>query len=697
MRFLTLSFLLSFVSGLFAQNYQVIHTRKEVVADTFFQTHVVTDPYRWLEKTEVSEVKSWAKRQDQMADEWLKKTRRNTNSNSKIDRYRKADLNYSRKAGNYFFSFAYTDNRVNASLLINTTTNKNTREILINPYNDVSRKDRIDIQDYSVSKDSRHLAYQYTRNGSDWCECGVVMLPSGKQLDDQLKGLKFSSIAWKDEGFFYSVFPRGLKYSPTYGQKVHFHKLGEPQHKDELIFERKKKPWISFDFITSSNERFFVLTETDEVNGRVNAFYIDYQSEIRALRPLVTNFDHRITFLDSHDGKLIAIKGSNAGNKQVVEIDPANPLRWREVVPPFSKGALVEAVPFNDRIVGILQENNHPVLLVMDYSGNLLHKARFPMVCSISGLREGYEDGKIHFVLSSYTVPPVVYEFDIKTYEKKPVDRTGVAFDFDGIQYDQIEYTSLDGTKIPMVLVYKGQLKRDRSNPVLLSAYGGFGVVHKPSFNPGIVHFIENGGIYAYANIRGGGDKGYEWANAGRGANKQTSFDDFIAAAEYLISKDYISSDLLAATGTSNGGLVVATAAIQRPDLFKAVIPVVAPTDMLRFEKFTVGPWHRDEYGTVLDSASFCRLKSYSPYHNIKDSVDYPSMLVVTSENDDRVPPLHSYKFVARLQNRAAQRNPILLKVEENAGHYGASSLKLKIRELADQFSFVFHELDMDQ
>ncbi|WP_462317090.1 prolyl oligopeptidase family serine peptidase, partial [Marinilabilia sp.] len=510
-------------------------------------------------------------------------------------------------------------------------------------------------------------------------------------------GLKFSDIAWKKPGFFYSIFPRGSKFAPTHGQKVLFHKLGTPQSEDLVIFERMNNPFASFDFITSSNERYFVLTEMDEGHGRVNAFYIDFDESKPSFRPLVTNYDRKITFLDSRDNKFIAITSSKTGDNRVVEIDPANPLRWRELVPPFSEGALVETVPFKDKIVALVQANNHPVLLVMDYNGNLLHKAEFPFICSISELKGEPDDDKLQFVLSSYTIPPVVYEFDINTFEKNLVDKTGVAFDFKDIKYKEIEYSSHDGVKVPMVLVYKKPLKRDRPNPVLLSAYGGFGVVHKLSFNPGIVHFIENGGIYAYANIRGGGDKGYEWANAGRGANKQTSFDDFIAAAEYLISKDYTSSDLLAATGTSNGGLVVATTAIQRPDLFKAVIPVVAPTDMLRFEKFTVGPWHRDEYGTVLDSASFCRLKSYSPYHNIKDSVDYPSMLVVTSENDDRVPPLHSYKFVARLQNRAAQRNPILLKVEENAGHFGASSLKLKIRELADQFSFVFHELDMDQ
>ena len=244
-----------------------------------------------------------------------------------------------------------------------------------------------------------------------------------------------------------------------------------------------------------------------------------------------------------------------------------------------------------------------------------------------------------------------------------------------------------------MILVYNKELKQNGSNPTILQAYGGFGIVNQPSFDPGIVYFIKQGGIYAFANIRGGGDKGIDWARKGRGIYKQNSFDDFIAAAEFLIKNNYTSAEKLAATGTSNGGLVVATAAIQRPDLFRAVVPVVAPLDMIRFEKFTVGHWHTDEYGTVSDSVGFKRLLSYSPYHNIKNGVNYPSMLVITSENDDRVPPFHSYKFVAKLQNRDVQTNPVILKVEKASGHYGASTFMSNMKEKADIYGFIMYEL----
>ena len=291
----------------------------------------------------------------------------------------------------------------------------------------------------------------------------------------------------------------------------------------------------------------------------------------------------------------------------------------------------------------------------------------------------------------------MVYKFNIRTFKKELTKQTSVNFDFNAIEYKEVEYKSKDSVAISMILVYEKGLKLDGNNPVILEAYGGFGSVNEPSFDPGIVYFIKSGGIYAFANIRGGGDNGEKWAMDGRGNNKQNSFDDFIAAAEYLIANKYTDKDKLASTGSSNGGLVVAVAAVQRPDLFKAVVPVVAPLDMLRFEKFTVGHWHSDEYGTVKDSVSFSKLYGYSPYHNIQEGINYPAMLILTSDNDDRVPPFHSYKFAAELQSRTAQKNPILLKSEKNSGHSGASTFFSALREKADIYGFIMNELTEKQ
>ena len=282
-----------------------------------------------------------------------------------------------------------------------------------------------------------------------------------------------------------------------------------------------------------------------------------------------------------------------------------------------------------------------------------------------------------------------MYKFNIRTFKQELADQTVVTFGFINIEYKEVEYLSKDSVPVSMVLVYQKGLVNNGNNPAILKAYGGFGEVSSSAFDPGIVYFVKNGGVFAYANIRGGGDKGVSWAKAGRGNNKQKSFDDFIAAAEYLIGQKYTSKDKLAATGASNGGLVAAASAIQRPDLFKAVVPVVVPLDMLRFEKFTIGHAWTDEYGTVADSLSFTKLLAFSPCHQIKEGINYPAMLIVTSDNDDRVPPFHSYKFAARLQNRKAQKNPIYLKVEKKSGHYGASTLLTSIKEDADIYGFI--------
>ena len=282
---------------------------------------------------------------------------------------------------------------------------------------------------------------------------------------------------------------------------------------------------------------------------------------------------------------------------------------------------------------------------------------------------------------------------NIKTYKMELTQKTTVNFDFKKIEYKEVEYPAKDSVMVPMILVYEKGLELNGEHPVILNAYGGFGVVPSPGFDPGIVWFVKQGGVFAFANIRGGGDKGHKWAEDGKGANKQNSFNDFIAAAEYLIKNKYTNPDKLAATGASHGGLVVAAAAVQRPDLFKAVVPEVAPLDMLRFEKFTGGHWYTDEFGTVEDSASFLNLLAYSPYHNISDSINYPAMLVATSENDDRVPPFNSYKFVARLQSRNAQKNPVLLRIEKKSGHNGASTYQSMLKEKADIYGFIMHEL----
>ncbi len=691
LRTILLATLLFCCSIALAQEYYAISAKEVAAIDTFYRNYIIEDRYRWLEDLDSPETQQWTKEQSALAKKYLNKCSNNVFSS--IDKYSYAEYNHLTKKGKYYFTYAYYHSLRVPALFYQSSLKAEPR-LLVDP-NYISRKDLINLTGYWVSKDSRLMAYQFSRNGSDWQEAKVITLKLGIHQKDHLTGLKFSDIAWQGNGFYYSTFSQADRFGQTLGQKVFYHQIGKDQQGDSLIFMRNN-PAILFDYKTTADERFFVLKEINPQKGLINIFYADAQADQPQLRPLLTNLKDEIDILDSHQGKLIAITFHQANNGRIVAIDPKNPAKWQEIAPEFSESRLLEAIPFSDRIVAIYQVNQRPIITLFSYTGEILHSSTLPIGASIAGFSGDFTDEELFYYLQSYTVPPIVYKFNIGTFEKKLTERTAVTFSFEDIVYEEVEYLSKDGVPISMLLVYKKGLKLNGRNPTILMSYGGFGIVAQPAFEPGLVHFITQGGLFAFASIRGGGEKGVAWSGAGKGRYKQNSFDDFIAAAEFLIAKNYTTQQKLAITGVSNGGLVAAAAAIQRPDLFKAVVPVVAPLDMLRFEKFTVGHWHKEEYGSVEDSVSFTHLKAYSPYHNIEEATNYPAMLVITSENDDRVPPFHSYKFVARLQNRKAQSNPILLKIEKRSGHAGASTLLSSVQEKADLYGFVMHQLMKD-
>lgn len=686
------AFLFFPIINLYSQDYKPVPTRTSPVTDTFFCRYKVVDQYRWLENTQSPEVIDWVDQQNKASSKYLERACRRTESFDLINHYAYTRYDNPQKLGKYYFTNAYYNDHGGSAIFFQTKLDANP-EILVDPM-EISTRDKIRIGSYSLSKDSKLLAFQFSRNGSDWQEAMVVTMSMGKFKNDHLTGLKFSHLAWKDDGFFYTTHSQDGKFGETYGPKVFYHKIGSTQEDDHLVFGRPYSPGVTIDYLTSSDERFFILKERNETKGIINVFYIDYQSGSDSLKPLIQNMKKfNLDFLDSHDGKLIATAYSAKTNRSIVEINPADPYHWRGIGDEFSDAVLQDVIPFADRLVAVYNANQHPNIIVMDYKGGVLYKNEMPVATSVGGFSGDPADEELLYYFTSYTVPPIVYKFNIKTFKNELTQQTSVTFDYRDIEYKELEYPSSDGVMVPIVLVYKKGLVLDGNHPAILNAYGGFGIISQPSFDPGIVYFVIQGGVYAFANIRGGGDKGIKWALDGRGDNKQNSFDDFIAAAQYLLENKYTSRSKLAATGASNGGLVVAASAIQRPDLFKAVVPVVAPLDMLRFEKFTIGHWHTDEYGTVKDSSSFKKLLAYSPYQNIEDNINYPSMLVITSENDDRVPPLNSFKFVARLQNRVSQVNPVFLKTEMNAGHNGASTLFNSVQSKAYIYGFIMNEL----
>lgn len=686
--FLLFFLLVTFTS--FAQQAYPIITNESTVVDTFYHDYIIQDKYRWLEDIKTPATSEWIKNQNKLSKQALNKSLLRTNALNKVDKYTFFDNNFPYKKGKYFFTTGVYS-AINEPALYYRSRVNGDNSLLVDPTY-ISTKDKIRLKSYYVSGDSKYLAYEFSRNGSDWAEVKIVNLSNRNHCKDHLKGLKFSNIAWRNNGFYYCTYKQNNQFGATKEQQIFYHKLGTSQDEDELIFERNN-PYLDFDFTTSINERFLIVKETNRSTGIRNVFYMDFHQSSPHFKPLVMNYKYDIDILNSREGKILACTSQDNQGGIMVEIDPANPQKWREILPEFKESVLLEVKLFKDKILAIYQTNQHPVLLLSGYDGHIMYKLDLPTATSISTISGEYNDNDIYFELNSYTTPHLAYKLNIYSYNREPVGLTHVSFMINDIEYHEVEYPSKDGTLVPMILVYKKGLELDGTHPTILKAYGGFGSVSTPSFNPGIVYFVKNGGVFAFANIRGGGDRGKQWAFDGRGDNKQTSFDDFIAGAEYLINEKYTKPDKLAITGVSNGGLVVAASAIQRPDLFKVVAPVVAPLDMLRLEHFTVGHFHTGEYGTVKDSASFVNLYNYSPYANIKEDVNYPIMLVVTADHDDRVPPFHSYKFVARLQNREAQKNPIYLKIEKNAGHYGASNLIGGIRNNAELFGFILDQL----
>jgi prolyl oligopeptidase len=566
---------------------------------------------------------------------------------------------------------------------------------LVDP-NFISSKDKIMLKGISVSLDSKNLAYQFNRNGSDWGEIKIVNIATGIHKNDHLTNVKFSNIAWKNDGFYYSKYPdQGL--AATSGQEVYYHLMGTEQDMDVLVFKRPNNPEAYFSFLTTKDERYFVLKETDEKKGIINIFYIDFSQESQSILPLITrlNVSENLNIIDNVGDDLLATSFKGGNNGMVIKINPSSPREWKSVIPEYTSALLLETILLSDKIITIYQTNRKQQIIFFDLDGKVLHAINLPFGFSVQGFNGEKTDKKILFSYSGYTQPKLVYILNTETFEIMPLRATVVNFDYSLFETKELEYQSFDGTVVPLFLIYKKGIDLFAKNPLLLEAYGGFGIIKNPGFSPGIVHFLSQGGVYAFANIRGGGDNGKNWALNGRGLYKQNSFKDFISAAEFLIKNNYTSSEKLAITGASNGGLVVGVAMTQRPELFKAAVPIVAPFDMMRFEKFTIGSFHADEYGSVEDSAGFKSILSYSPYQNIKDSINYPATMIMTSENDDRVPPFHSYKFAALLQNREAQKNPILLRVEKNAGHSGAeSSFKKVLQEEADKFDFILYNLN---
>ena len=667
-------------------------TQKGTQVDDYFGTKVA-DPYRWLEDDQSPEVKKWVEAQNKITFAYLDKIP----FREKIRERLKAIYNYPRytaptKAGEYYF-FSKNDGLQNQSVIYVQKGLAGTPEVFLDP-NQMSPDGTVRVNLIGFSKNDRYVAYSRSEAGSDWQEIRVMDIASKGELGDQLRWIKFTGASWQgDDGFFYSGYDAPAPGQELKGlsqfQEIRFHKLGQPQEKDLLVFEDREHPLRYKNVDITEDEKYLFLTLSEGTHGN-ELYYRDLGRRAKDFKPLIKGFEYDTYVIDNIGDKFLALTNIEAANQRVVLIDPRKPEKkdWQTVIAEKPE-VLTGASTVGGQLFCTYLKDATTRAYQYDLQGNLIREISFPALGTARGFYGKRVDPFTFYTFTSFTYPPTIYKYDIAGGVSQVFRTTEVKVKPEDYEVQQVFYQSKDGTRVPMFLVYKKGLKRNGKAPVYLYAYGGFNSSTLPAFNPAIYALLENGVIYAVANIRGGGEYGEAWHRAGMLLNRQNVFDDFIAAAEYLIREKYTTSQRLAIAGASNGGLLVGAVMAQRPDLFKVAFPAVGVMDMLRYHKFTVGWGWSVEYGSSDDEKYFKYLYSYSPLHNIKDGVSYPATLATTADHDDRVVPAHSFKFMATLQEKHKGPNPVLIRIETRSGH-GSSSTTKAIDEAADKFAFMF-------
>jgi prolyl oligopeptidase len=669
-------------------------TKKVEQVEDYFGVKVA-DPYRWLEDDTAEDVKQWIQAENAVTFDYLGKIP----FRDKIKARLQEIYNYPRysapfRAGEYYF-FYKNDGLQNQSVCYIQKGLDGTPAVFLDP-NQLSPDGTVRASILSVSKDNRYAAVSRGEAGSDWSEIRVMEIPSGKELPDVVRWVKFSGAAWRGDGFYYSGFSRPapgqeLQAKNEY-QKVFYHRLGDPQEKDLLILEDKKRPLLYFGADVSEDETMLFLTISEGTSG--NALMVQDLTKKKAdLELLVKGFEFDSAAIDTAPGGVLVYTNAGAPNYRVVLIDPKNPApeSWKTVIPERDVPLIGAEDTAGYLFCGYLQDASSRYYQY-NLEGSLVREIQLPALGSASGFGGKRNEKVLFYTFTSFTYPPTIYKFDPATGASEVFRKSEVRFNPDDYETQQVFYTSKDGTRVPMFIVAKKGLERNGKNPTLLTGYGGFNISLTPTFNASNIVLLENGGIFAQPSLRGGGEYGESWHKAGMLLNKKNVFDDFIGAAEYLINEGYTSRDFLAIQGGSNGGLLIGAVMTERPELFRVCIPQVGVMDMLRYHKFTVGWGWVVEYGSSDEEAYFKYLYSYSPLHNLKPGVCYPATLVTTADHDDRVVPAHSFKFSAALQADQSCPKPVLIRIETRSGH-GASNVTKAIDLLTDIWSFVFENM----
>jgi prolyl oligopeptidase len=672
-------------------------TNKIDASDTYFG-NTVKDPYRWLEDDRSTETKAWVEAENLVTQNYLKRIPFRPAIKSRLEtlwNYEKFTAPFKEGAFTYF----YKNDGLQNQYVLYRQKEKGNPEVFLNP-NTFSKDATTSLAGIEFSKDGSIAAYQISEGGSDWRKVITLNTVNQEIIGDTLIDVKFSGLAWKgNEGFYYSSYDKPAEGSQLSGltqfHKLYFHRNGSSQKEDMLVFggEQTQRRYIGAG--VTDDERFLVITAAESTTGN-ELYFQDLSKPGSPIVNVVNDFKGDHSIIDNQGSKLFIFTNLNAPNYKVVTVDASNPgpENWKDLIPETDNVLNVSTA--GGKIFANYLKDATSLVLQYDMDGNLERNVTLPGVGSASGFYAKKSEKELYYTFTSYIYPPTIFKYIIANGQSIEYKKSGVKFDPSNFVSKQVFYTSKDGTKIPMIITHKKGIELNGKNPTLLYGYGGFSVSLTPAFSTSNIILLEQGGIYAVPNLRGGGEYGEKWHLAGTKMNKQNVFDDFIAAAEYLISNKYTSKEYLAVSGGSNGGLLVGAVMSQRPELFKVALPAVGVLDMLRYNKFTAGAGWAYDYGTAEDSKEmFEYLIKYSPYHALKPGVSYPATLITTADHDDRVVPAHSFKFAARLQEFHKGASPALIRIETNAGHGAGKPTTKIIEEQVDKWAFMLYNMGL--
>lgn len=699
--FIALSFSLSNCK---MDTQQMVDVKNEIIPLTYPVTPVseqsddyhgtaIKDPFRWLEADTAVEVESWVGAQNKVTSDYLS----HIPYRKQIEQRYTELFNYPKysspvKVGDHYL-FYKNDGLQNQSVIYIQKGLSGTPEVLIDP-NALSKDGTVAINLLGFSNDDRYVAYAKSVAGSDWQEIQVMELEGKKELPDRIQWVKFSGASWYQNGFFYSRYPEPAKGMELSGKNtfhsVYYHRLGTDQSQDKLVFKDEKNPDFNHYSYVTEDEKYLILLASPGTDGYAT-LYKDLAKE-EGFVTLFAGYANKSSVVDHLDGKFLVLTDIGAPKYRLVEVDLDNPQpeKWKEIIPE-SNNLLQTVNTGGGKLFANYLMDATDRFFQLEQDGSGKKEIELPGLGSAGGFSGKKQDQQLFYTFTSFTYPPTIFQYDIPSGGSSPFFKTDLKFNPEDYVEKQVFYQSKDGTRVPMFIVHRHDLELNGENPTYLYAYGGFNISLTPSFSASRLVLLENGGVFAMPNLRGGGEYGEDWHKAGMLEKKQNVFDDFIAAGEFLIKEKYTTQEKLAIAGGSNGGLLVGAVMTQRPDLFAVAFPAVGVMDMLRFHKFTIGRAWVPEYGSSDDPEQFKFLLAYSPLHNLKPGVKYPATMVTTADHDDRVVPAHSFKFAAQLQQSHKGDNPVLIRIETKAGHGAGKPTSKIIEEQADLWSFFFY------